>query len=128
MVLSLPFLSIGQPAHGWGRGCKGLSGSTCHHRLRADDLANVGVGRKALSKQVHLLLEILESLQFPSAVLLDAVGRRNAQMSAKERKGAQKSAKERKRAQPRKSAKERKRAQKGAKGAKAKKSAKSVSV
>ena len=51
------------------------------------------------------------SLQFPHAVVLNAVGRRNTQMNAKERKRAQKSAKERK-------TQVCKRAQKGAKGRK----------
>ena len=58
------------------------------------------------------------NLKFPNAVVLNAVGRRNTQMRAKERKWAQKerkrkSADERNSAQ--KGAKERKRAQKGAK-------------
>ena len=47
-------------------------------------------------------------LQFPNVVVLNAVGRRNTQMSAKERKWAQKK-------RIRKSAKERKRAHKGTK-------------
>ena len=56
-----------------------------------------------------MLVDISEQfLQFPNAVVLNAVGRKNTQMSAKERV--------RKRAQ--KGAKGRKRAKKGAKGCK----------
>ena len=51
------------------------------------------------------------NLQFPNVAALNAVGRRNMQMQAKERKWAQKSAN----ASPQKSAKESKRAQKSTK-------------
>ena len=75
-----------------------------------DSCCNFTIG----SLHIEELQESHHGLQFPNAVVLNAVGRRNTQMRAKECKCAQKSANERKRAQTQ----VRKRAQMSAKGRK----------